>query len=280
MPLEPKNRALDALAAVANAMYRGVLVVKSYVTDDAGTGKLGFIQASGRGDPDSAEGEVVQEADLDHTQHFGFCSNPPADTELIIVDVDGGECVIAERDSMSTSIPDRATGDTVLYDSGNQYVQLDQDSKIVIKSPVGNVEIIAKAGSQVKIGHDGATYRDIAYAHNTEAGASKVASGATLNTWTHNVKSDIDAIHTDLDTCLKAGNPGLLWDHATWINAILLWARNAGGAPAPPPAAMPSGGTAAYPVGDTVAPDTTDGINTDVDHSYVSSGSTKAEVEP
>jgi hypothetical protein len=98
-----------------------------------------------------------------------------------------------------------------------------------------------------------------------------VASGAALNTWTHDVFNDIAALKTDLsalDVLLKTGPPvGTLVANIVALNTFC---AGLGGGPFGPPGTFDS----------TLTPDTTDGINTDVDHSYVSSGSAKVEVEP
>lgn len=287
MPFGTQNRVAQAIGEAATAIYR-ISIIKR-VTD---TG-LAFVQAFGHGDPDDAQNqELLQEIDIDHVQHYGLVTHPPAsdtvDVEGIVVDADGGEACIAERFNLedldthgsADQMPARNLGDTVLYAKDGTYIFMDADGKLTIKAMTDNIEIITEAGKQIKLGQDGVTYRDAAYAHNTEAGASKVASGATLNTWTHEVKDDIAATKADLDSVLDP-NPGVgfLRDYSALINNLLIWAR-AGGGVGLGTGPLPAGLTATAPTGETLIPKTTDGINTDVDHSYVSSGSTKVEVEP
>jgi len=252
-----------------------VTIIKRTVEDG-----LAFLQAYGHGnteDPDDQE--LLQEADLDHAQHFGFKSGPPADTEAIVCDPDGGLSTVAEVDSVedldthgtADQMPDVNSGDTCIYSQDGTYIFLDADGKLTIKAMTDNVEIITEAGKQIKLGQDGATYRDIAYAHNTEAGASKVASGATLNTWTHDVESDIAALKVDIEEAIGTGVTKWGVKVVTALNLCIAAVNLAHGLTL---------GNAPTPPGETLTPNTTDGINTDVDHSYVSSGSTKAEVEP
>jgi phage gp45-like len=268
MTLEKRDNVLSMALGAIGSIYRSLLAQRNVETEGGNTGKIAFLQVKGRGDPDDVDNqEIVQEADIDHVQHYGLESYPLADTEMVIMDCDGGEVSLGERDAVPTGLSDLAQGDVRVYDSASQEILLDKDSKIRITSPVGNIEVYAKAGSKVKLGNaSGGTYRAAAYAHNTEAGASKVASGATLNTWTHDVYGDIAKIKTDLDNDFTT-----LTSHTANLVAINAWILAHPGPVLGPPGS---------PVARTVVPATSDGINTDVDHSYVSSGSAKVEVEP
>jgi hypothetical protein len=250
-------------------------------------GGLAFIQAFGRGDPDDPDNQdLIQEDDLDHAQHYGLETRPPTgvDVEGVVVDSDGGEVCIAERFSLEDldthgtpdEMPARNPGDTVLYAKDGTYIFLDADGKLTIKAMTDNVEIITEAGKRIRLGQDGATYRDVAYAHNTEAGASKVASGAALDTWTHQVRDDIAAIKVDLDQALRASPTK--WGNKVKItlDALTTWATAGGG----PGGAAYGGVTVGNLPGETLVPNVTDGINADTDHSYASSGSSTSEVEP
>ena len=169
-------------------------------------------------------------------------------------------------------MPALAEGNTAIYSKDGTYIYLDASGKLVIKAMTDNVEIITEAGKQIRLGQNGATYRDTAYAHNTEAGASKVASGAALNTWTHDVFDDVAAIKVDLDNIFtRMSQYELAIDaNSGYINNIII-------DPVPP---FPLHIAQSPPIAITLVPDTADGINTETDHSYVSSGSDKTEVEP
>lgn len=241
---------------------------------------VAFLQAFGHGDPDDADNqELCQEDSLDHIQHYGFVSRPPVgvDTEGIVVESDGGDACIAERynlENLAThggadALPTINDGDTVLYAKDGTYIFLDADGNLTIYGITGNVDIKTKSG-QVKLGRGGATYRDQAYAHTTEAGASKVACGLELNSWTGDVCGDVAAIKADLTNIATVIN-----QIVTQANVVIGWSNIF-------PIAGPSGALALTPIAGvpSVVPLTSDAIPVDTDHSYVSTGSKKAEVEP
>jgi len=146
-----RNNTLNAALGAMKAIYRAILVTRTVVADENGD-KLAFIQAHGRGDPDDPDaGELVQEDNLDHVQHYGFESYPPVDTELVTIESDGGEACIGERDAVPSVLADLATGDVRIYDEDGQYVLLDKGSKIVVKSNQGDIELIPNTFNYVKI---------------------------------------------------------------------------------------------------------------------------------
>ena len=272
MGLSPNDKLGGAIRGAVRGIYR-ISIIKRAL--DSG---LAFLQAYGHGDPDDAlNQELLQEADIDHAGHFGLSSHPPQDTEAIVVDADGGAVCIAERDSLedldthgtADEMPALATGDTCLYSQDGTYILLDSSGNLTIKAMTGNVEIITEAGDQIKLGQDGATYRDIAYAHTGAGGASQVAARIELETWTDGVKSDMADIKADLLALIATVNIAI-----AQTNVVIGWSNIF-------PIVGVSGALAlAAAVAPTLTPDTVANIAEDTDFAYVSSGSTKAEVEP
>ena len=278
MTLPTQNRIAHAIAGAATAIYRISIIKRA---TDSG---LAFIQSFGRGDPDDATNQdLVQEMDLDHVQHYGLETHPWVDSdndvevEGVVVDADGGEACIAERFDMENldthgtadEMPARAKGDTVLYSKDGTYIFLDADGKLTIKAMTDNVEIITEAGKQIILGQGGTT-RDIAFAHTAEATSSQVAVAAGLKAYMDKIDVDLAAIKTDMtniDTLLNAAT-GTLVANIVALNATVLAAH--GGGPYGPPGAKAV----------TTLTPTTAALAVDTDHSYVSTGSTKAEVEP
>jgi len=270
MGLDIKETFLDAIDSSIRSVFR-VAIIKRTVESG-----LAFLQAYGHGDPDDTDNqELVQERSLDHAQHFGFTSHPPTDSEGIVADCDGGNTCIAERWSLenldthggSDQMPDLASGDTCIYAKDGTYIFLDSTGKLTIKAMTDNVEIITESGKQVKLGQTMASTKDAAYAYNQYTGSSKVACGPYLDAWTTNVKDDIAAIKADLDG----------------LRARLLCAYNNAADIASVPGSVPIGGAGnvcgvMYSI--STIPNTSLEIAEDTDHSYISSGSTKVEIEP
>jgi hypothetical protein len=149
------------------AFYRAVVIRKSYEADEPATGKFGFLQAHGRGDPDDpTDVDLVQEADLDHVQHYGFDSHPPADTEIVVAEIDGGEVCLGERYPVPTSLPTRASGDVMIYSLGGHYIWLDDTGNMVLE-PVSGRFVFLGSGANKKMAISG----DI------------VVQGSALKTW-------------------------------------------------------------------------------------------------
>jgi phage gp45-like len=276
MGLSPNDKLGGIIRGAARGIFR-VSIVARALKDG-----LAFLQAYAHGDPDDPDNqELLGEADVDHVSHFGFSSSPPADTEAIVVEADGGECSLGERDSLedldthgtADEMPALATGDTCIYSQDGTYIFLDSSGKLTIKAMTDNVEVITEAGKQIKLGQDGATYRDIAYAHKTEAGASQVAVATGLKAYMDKIDADLAAIKTDMtniDALLVAA--GTLTANVVAING---WIATHAPAPGVGPVLGPPGAKAASTLGPTTA-----ALAVDIDHSYVSSGSDKAEVEP
>jgi len=266
MTLEPRNNTFRMVSGAVRSISRWLLARRVVEKDNADTGKIAFMQVKGDGDPgDPDNQDVLQEDDVDHVQHYGFESYPAADTELIGLDADGGSVVIGERDAVPKTLGDLAQGDVRLYDSAANEILLDADTVIRITCAVGNVELYAKAGSIVKLGNDSsATYRKAAYAHTTEAGASKVASGTTLDVWTGNVLADITAIKADLLALVS------------FVNCL---AGNAADVATTIVGSGPVSAVCGFPAAPTLAPLTLVDISTGTNHSYVSTGSDAVEVE-
>jgi len=285
MGLDAQGRIMRAVTSVAQGLFR-VSIVKVALEEG-----LQFLQAYGHGDPDETDDqELLQEDDLDHVQHFGFRSSPPADTEAIVAEVDGGMASIAERDSVedltshgtADQMPTLATGDTCLYSQDGTYIYLDADGKLTIKSLSGNIEVITEAGDIIKLGQDGADYYPCAYSDTTEITASQVSVATGLKTYMDKIDVDLAAIKTDM-TNIDAllGALGTLTANIVLINAWIVTHTTAATPLIAHPVIVatitlgPPGAKAAT----TLVP-TTAALAIDTKHSYVSTGSAKVYVEP
>lgn len=143
-----RDTTLAAAIGAMRSMYRAIVIRKSYESDDGDTGKLGFLQAYGRGDPDDSDNvELIQEEDLSHVQPYGLDSSPPADTETVVIEADGGEVAIGERYPVPKNLPSRASGDVMVYSLGEHYIHLDDDGDLIAEP---------KSGQYIKLG-SGAT---------------------------------------------------------------------------------------------------------------------------
>lgn len=136
MGLRSRNNTLRAALGAVRDVFRAIVVKR---TVDSG---LAFFQAKGQGDPDTNDDHnLLQESELDHVSHYGIDSYPPADTELVVVEADGGLVSLGERDSVPTSIPTRNSGDSCIYSAAGNYVFLDENGKLQIYAATGNVTI-------------------------------------------------------------------------------------------------------------------------------------------
>ena len=154
--LKAQNRIGRAIRGAVRSIYRVAIIKRGL---DRG---LGFLQAFGHGDPDDPDNqELVQEDNIDHAQYFGFTSHPPADTEAVILECDGGEVSVAERDSMENldtfgnkpkEIPKLEKGDTCIYAQGGTHIYLDADGHLTIRCITGDIVLITETGLHTKIG--------------------------------------------------------------------------------------------------------------------------------
>ena len=155
---------------------RAVMILRS---TDSTTG-LSFIQAAGLGDAlPSGEQDLIQENDLDHVQHYGFESYPPADTELIILDANGGEVAIGERSELPSALASAAlaSGESRTYGADAQY----------IKHVAGGETIHEpKAGQFIKLG-SGATKKLV-------LDGDSVNSSGAFDTWAGLVETRFAAL--------------------------------------------------------------------------------------
>lgn len=175
MPLGIRNNTLSAALGAMRAFYRAVVIRKSYENDEPATGKYGFLQAHGRGDPDDAtDVDLIQEDDLDHVQHYGFDSHPPADTEIVVAEIDGGEVCLGERYPAPTALPTRVSGDVCIYTLGGHFIFLDDN---------GNIILEPQSGKFIFLG-DGANKK-------VAVNADDVVTNSAFTTWRTNVEAGI-----------------------------------------------------------------------------------------
>jgi phage gp45-like len=176
MGLNPQDRIGRAISRSIRAIFRVVIVKRVVESGQA------FLQAFARGDPDDPTNqELMQEADLDHIQHFGFESFPPIDgnTEAIVVDADGGEAAIAEKRVLPSGLPALLVNEARIYGEDGQYVNMKSG---------GNVVLEPKAGSFILLG----------------SGATDWAVKASL------IDAELQAIQIALNTHIHSGvQPGV-----------------------------------------------------------------------
>ena len=209
--------------------------------------------------------DVHQASDNDNVYPPGFFCKQAANDEEIKVRCDGNWVIIAINVAAPADVLAARTREPVLWDpSGNRMRCNGADG----------TETTVAAGGVHKIRTADAATKPIAYAGSGEgdANSSHVAAGASLELWTQGVENDIAAIKADLASVLQGSIGGLLWDMTTAINALALW-----GATVTPPY---GGATAPYPSGESLSPETVGPIAEDSNHSYISSGTDKGEIEP
>jgi hypothetical protein len=251
-----RDNTTSEILDAAHQSFRGRVVAPDFNT----TSRLVGVTAFGHGGEQGASDEVLRPQEFTAVVPllfpYGYAAMPPTSEDIEFHWSASGLVGVSCRSPLPTGVPNLASGDSVKFSSAGHYHHQDAD---------GNTDDVVPSGKKHKI-HAGGTVRDTAFAHTTEAGASQVASGTKLDDWTHDVKEDIKNTEADLDTIRTALNSTISALQA--LNSFV---------------ASKHGATGVIPPGTIgpllLVPDTTDGINKDTNHSYVSTGSGVSQVQ-
>jgi phage gp45-like len=240
--LEPIDRLTGTVRGAVRSIFRISIIQRAL---DSG---LAFLQAYGHGDPDDTQNqELLQEADIDHAGHFGITSSPPADTEGIVVDADAGLVCVAERYSLEDLATHGGSDQMPALASGDTAIY-SSDGTYIFLDASGKLTIKAMTNNIEVITESGKQIKlgqDMSKTRDIAYASSEYTGSSKV------------AAGAALDTFTS----NVVADIAA-IKVDLAASAVATG------------------VAVTLVPTTVSSISEDDDHSYVSSGSDKAEVEP
>jgi hypothetical protein len=113
-------------------------------------------------------------SEVPNAHFYGFRSNSPVDTEVVIAYTEGGVIVVGERGNLPSGVSEPAAGATKLYNAQGCEVHLDED---------GNVVHVPKSGKFVLLGSASASHK-IALGDTTDQHLGNIAEKYDAHTHT------------------------------------------------------------------------------------------------